>query len=247
MGVLEGKAALVTGGSRGIGAAIVRRLAADGAVVTFSYVANESAAAEVVAEVRAAGGTAFAVQADQADLSGTEELFERALEPTGSLDIVVCSAAQVMLKPIAEVTEEEYDHIFGTNVKGPYFAIKAAGRVLSDGGRIVAISSLNTALPFAGNSLYTASKGALEQVVKIAAREYGARGITVNTVSAGATDTDMFRDSNPPQVQEMLVTMTALGRVGQPADVADVVGFLAGPDGRWMTGQNLRATGGLLL
>jgi 3-oxoacyl-[acyl-carrier protein] reductase len=247
MGVLEGKAALVTGGSRGIGAAIVRRLAADGAVVTFSYVANESAAAEVVAEVKAAGGTAFAVQADQADLSGTEELFERALEPTGSLDIVVCSAAQVMLKPIAEVTEEEYDHIFGTNVKGPYFAIKAAGRVLSDGGRIVAISSLNTALPFAGNSLYTASKGALEQVVKIAAREYGARGITVNTVSAGATDTDMFRDSNPPQVQEMLVTMTALGRVGQPADVADVVGFLAGPDGRWMTGQNLRATGGLLL
>jgi 3-oxoacyl-[acyl-carrier protein] reductase len=128
MGVLEGKAALVTGGSRGIGAAIVRRLAADGAVVTFSYVANEAKAADVVAEVKAAGGTAFAVQADQADLSATEKLFERALEPTGSLDIVVCSAAQVMLRPIAEVTEEEYDQIFATNAKGPYFAIKAAGR-----------------------------------------------------------------------------------------------------------------------
>ncbi|MGW6278844.1 SDR family oxidoreductase [Kribbella sp. NPDC055071] len=247
MGVLEGKAALVTGGSRGMGAAIVRRLAADGAVVTFSYVANEAKAADVVAEVKAAGGTAFAVQADQADLSATEELFERALEPTGSLDIVVCSAAQVMLKPIADVTEEEYDHIFAINAKGPYFAIKAAGRVLSDGGRIVAISSLNTALPFAGNSLYTASKGALEQIVKIAAREYGPRGITVNTVSSGATDTDMFRDSNPPEVQQTLVAMTALGRVGQPAEVADVVAFLAGPDGRWMTGQNLRATGGLVL
>lgn len=247
MGVLDGKAALVTGGSRGIGAAIVRRLAADGAVVTFSYATSEAAAADVAAEVKAAGGEAFAVRADQADLGSTEELFDRAVEPTGTLDVFVCNAAEVMLRPIADVSEDEYDHMFATNVKGPYFAFQRAGRILPDGGRIIAISTLNTAMPAPGISLYAGSKGALEQVVKVAAREYGPRAITVNTVSPGATDTDMFQDSNPPEIQNALIAMTALGRVGTPADVADVVAFLAGPDGRWLTGQNLRAAGGLLI
>jgi 3-oxoacyl-[acyl-carrier protein] reductase len=176
MGVLDGKAALVTGGSRGIGAAIVRRLAADGAVVTFTYTSSEAAAAEVVAGVKTAGGEAIAVQADQAELSGIDGLFDQAAEPTGTLDIFVCNAAQAMVKPIADVTVDDYDQMFATNVKGPYFAIQRAGRVLPDGGRII-----------------------------------------------------------------------ALGRMGEPAEVADVVGFLAGPDARWMTGQNLLATGGMLV
>ncbi|WP_327639576.1 SDR family oxidoreductase [Kribbella sp. NBC_00482] len=247
MGVLDGKTALVTGGSRGIGAAIVRRLAADGAVVTFTYASSEAAAAEVVAEVKAAGGEAIAVQADQSDLSAIDGLFDRAAEPTGTLDIFVCNAAQAMVKPIADVTVEDYDQLFATNVKGPYFAIQRAGRVLPDGGRIVALSTLNTVMPGPGISLYAASKAALEQFVKIAAREYGPRAITVNTVSPGATDTDMFHDHNPPAVQDALVGITALGRMGEPAEVADVVAFLAGPDSRWMTGQNLRATGGMLV
>ncbi|WP_433165113.1 SDR family oxidoreductase [Kribbella sp. CA-247076] len=247
MGVLDGKAALVTGGSRGIGAAIVRRLAADGAVVTFTYVSSESAADDVVNEVKAAGGRAVAVRSDQADLAGIPELFGRAAEPTGTLDIFVCNAAEVMVKPIDSVTEDDYDRLFATNVKGPYFAIQQAARVLPDGGRIIALSTLNTAMPGPGISLYTASKGALEQFVKVAAREYGPRNITVNTVSPGATDTDMFRDSNPPEARAALVGITALGRVGEPADVADVVAFLAGPDSRWLTGQNLRASGGLLI
>ena len=247
MGVLDGKAALVTGGSRGIGAAIVRRLAADGAAVTFTYARSESAAADVVAEVKAAGGEAIAVQADQADLTGVDELFERAAEPTGALDIFVCNAAQASVKLIADVTEDDYDETFAANVKGPYFAIQRAGRILPDGGRIIAISTVNTAVPGPGISLYAASKGALEQVVKIAAREYGVRGITVNTVSPGATDTDMFHESNPPEAEAALVGITALGRLGQPAEVADVVAFLAGPDSRWLTGQNLLASGGLLI
>jgi 3-oxoacyl-[acyl-carrier protein] reductase len=132
-------------------------------------------------------------------------------------------------------------------VKGPFFAIQQAGRVLPDGGRIIALSTLNTVVPGPGASLYAASKAALEQFVKVAAREYGARGITVNTVSPGATDTDMFRDSNPPEAKARVLGITALGRVGEPADVADVVAFLAGPDSRWLTGENLRATGGLLI
>ena len=247
MGALDGKAALVTGGSRGIGAAIVRRLAADGAVVTFSYASSEAAAADVVAEVKAAGGEAIAVQADQADLTTIDDLFDRATVPTGSLDIFVCNAAQAAVKPIADVTEDDYDHLFATNVKGPYFAIQRAGRTLRDGGRIIAISTLNTAVPGPGISLYAASKGALEQFVKVAAREYGARGITANTVSPGATDTDMFHQENPPEAKDALVGITALGRMGEPAEVADVVAFLAGPDSRWLTGQNLLATGGLLI
>lgn len=247
MGVLDGKAALVTGGSRGIGAAIVRRLAADGAVVTFTYASSGSAADQVVADVKAAGGRAVAVRADQADLSAIDGVFERAAEPTGVLDIFVCNAARSMVKPIADVTVDDYDQLFATNVKGPYFAIQRAGQVLADGGRIVALSTLNTVMPGPGISLYAASKAAVEQFVKIAAREYGPRAITVNSVSPGATDTDMFHDHNPPEAEQLLVGITALGRMGEPAEVADVVGFLAGPDSRWITGQNLRATGGMLV
>ncbi|WP_432944699.1 SDR family oxidoreductase [Kribbella sp. CA-253562] len=247
MGVLDGKAALVTGGSRGIGAAIVRRLAADGAAVTFTYASSGQAADEVVAAVKDAGGRAYAVQADQADVDRLPAVFEAAAEPAGGLDILVCNAARSMVKPMADVTLDDYDEMFGTNLKGPYFAIKRAGEVLRDNGRIVTVSTLNTSFPVPGISLYAGSKGALEQVTKVAAREFGARGITANVVSPGATDTDMFRDSNPPEAADLLIGLTALGRVGVPADVADIVAFLAGPDSHWLTGQNLRATGGLML
>ncbi|GAB3813345.1 SDR family oxidoreductase [Kribbella italica] len=246
MGVLDGKAALVTGGSRGIGAAIVRRLAADGAAVTFTYASSGQAADEVVAAVKEAGGQAYAVQADQADLDALPAVFEAAAEPLGGLDILVCNAGRAMAKPMAEVTPGDFDEMFAVNLKGPYFAIKHAGEVLRDNGRIIALSTLNTKLPGPRISLYAASKGALEQVTKVAARELGGRGITVNVVSPGATDTDMFR-GNPPEAVERAAAGAALGRIGEPADVADVVAFLAGPDARWLTGQNLGATGGLLI
>ncbi|GAA0613044.1 SDR family oxidoreductase [Kribbella sandramycini] len=247
MGVLDGKAALVTGGSRGIGAAIVRRLAADGAAVTFTYNTSAAAADEVVAEVKAAGGTAIAVQADQADVAAIPELFDRAAEPIGALDIFVCNAAQAAVTPIAAVTEASYDELFATNLRGPFFAVQRAAEVLRDGGRVIAISTLNTQMPVPGVALYAGSKAALEQFMKIAAREYGARAITFNSVSPGATSTDMFHDHNPPEIQGMLVAATALGRIGEPSDVADIVAFLAGPDSRWITGQNLAAAGGLLI
>ncbi|WP_405063858.1 SDR family oxidoreductase [Kribbella sp. NBC_01505] len=247
MGVLDGKAALVTGGSRGIGKAIVRRLAADGAVVTFTYLNSESKAADVVAEVKAAGGQAIAVQSDQADVSAVPELFERAAEPTGTLDIFVCNAALATIVPIADVTESVYDELFATNLRGPFFAIQRAAEVLPDHGRVIALSTLNTAMPMPNVALYAASKAALEQFMKIAAREYGARGITFNSVSPGATETEMFHDNNPPEIQQLLISFTALARVGQPADIADVVAFLAGPDSRWLTGQNLRVGGGLIV
>ena len=247
MATLDGRAALVTGGSRGIGRAIVRRLAADGAAVVFTYVENERAADEVVAQVKTDGGEVRAVRADQADIAGLPALFAAAAEPTGGLDVLVNNAAVNLVQPIVDTDEEDFDRLIAVNAKGPFFAIREAGQVLRDGGRIISISTLNTAVPAPANALYIATKAMLEQFTAVAAREFGARGITVNCVSPGATDTDLLRSSNPPGVFEGVKAMTALGRLGEPSDIADVVAFLAGPDSRWITGQNLRVTGGLLI
>jgi len=238
-GVLDGKTAVVTGGSRGIGRAIVERLARDGATVIFGYL---SRAEDARAVEQATAGRATGVQADLAAPDGVALLFKEAEQ----LDILVNNAAASFDPiPIAEVTEQEYDRIMTVNAKSVFRAIQYAARHMRDNGRIISISSLNTVSAAPGGSLYGGSKGAVEQFGAVAAKELGARGITVNTVSPGATDTELLRSTNSPESLEMAAAMTPLGRLGQPADVADVVAFLAGPDGRWMTGQNLRAGGGL--
>ena len=243
-GVLAGKAAVVTGGSRGIGRAIVLRLVADGASVVFSFGSNQQAADEVVA---AGQGRVHAVRADQGDPADQERLFAVAAERLGGLDILVNNAAVSPPTPILDVTPDDYDRVMGVNARGPFFAIQHAGRVLRDGGRIINISTINTALPPPGGALYAASKAALELFSGVAAIEFGPRGITVNSVSPGATDTDLLRESNPGQTFESVIGLTSLGRLGAPADIANVVAFLAGPDSAWITGQNIRATGGLYL
>jgi len=244
--VPSGRTALVTGGSRGIGRAIVERFARDGAQVVFTYLRNKAAADEVVEATASLEGSIGHVQADLANVEDVRRVFAEAEDRLGGLDIVVNNAAVVVSRiPFAEMSEETYDHVMGSNAKGTFFAVREAARRLRDGGRLVNISSLNTALPMPGLALYCASKAAVEQFTAVAAKELGPRGITVNTVSPGATDTDMLRGENPPEVLDMLAGMSPLGRIGQPADVADVVAFLAGPDGRWITGQNLRATGGI--
>ena len=239
---LTGKTALVTGGSRGIGRAIVRRLAADGARVVFTYhsASSSEAADALVAEL----GNAVAVRCDQADPATLPAVFDPVRD---GLDILVNNAAVSFRRPIAELTEEDYDRVMTINAKFPLLTIREATGLLPDGGRIVNVSSLNTALPGPGLALYCASKAALEQFTAVAARELGPRGITVNTVSPGATDTEMLRAANPPEALERTAALTALGRLGRPDDIAAVVAFLAGPDAAWLTGQNLRATGGLLL
>ncbi|MCW2915669.1 MAG: 3-ketoacyl-ACP reductase [Actinomycetia bacterium] len=244
MATLDGKRAVVTGGSRGIGRAIVQRLARDGASVVFSYHQNEAAADEVVREAK---GEVFAVRADQGRTADLKRLFEEADQRLGGLDILVNNAAINPTAGILDVTEDDYDRVMAVNTKGPFFAVQHAAKRLGDGGRIINISTLNTALPAPGVALYSASKAALEQFTAVAARELGSRGITVNCVSPGATDTDSLRATNPPEAIEQTVAFTALQRLGQPADIANVVAFLAGPDAQWITGQNLRATGGLLI
>ena len=246
MGTLDGQGALVTGGSRGIGRAIVKRLAADGAAVVFSYRQNETAAAEVVREVTEDGGRAFAVRADQGSLDDLRRLAGQADEHLDGLDIVVINAAGGLPGRIDTVTEDAYDRFMAVHAKGPFFLIQHAGRVLRDGGRIIAISTVNTRLHPPGGALYTGAKGALENFTKVAAIEFGRRGITANVVSPGATDTELLREANPGETFEDDMAQTALRRLGQPEDIAAVVAFLAGPDSGWISGQNLAADGGLL-
>jgi 3-oxoacyl-[acyl-carrier protein] reductase len=189
-------------------------------------------------------GTCWPSQADHEDVASLDALFEPVAD---GLDILVNNAAINHMVPVAEITAADFDRVMTVNTKVPLLAMGRAATLMRDGGRIINISTLNTALPVPANTLYSASKAALEQCTAIAAREFGARGITVNTISPGTTETDMLRATNPPEALEMNITYTALGRLGQPSDIADVVAFLAGPDARWITGQNIRATGGLLL
>jgi 3-oxoacyl-[acyl-carrier protein] reductase len=244
MGQLDGKGAIVTGGSRGIGRAIVARLAADGATVVFSYVKDEAAAREVADETGA-----FAVRADQGSLADLNHLFEQAdahLKATG-LHVVVCNAGDSISMGFAEVTEEAYDRHMAVNAKGPFFLIQHAGRALSDGGRIIAISTVNTRIHPPKAALHTGGKGAVEHFIKVAALSYGGRGITANIISPGATDTDGLRASNPPGATFAdTIGWTALGRLGRPEDIASAVAMLAGPDGAWITGQNIAVDGGIL-
>ena len=246
MGILDGRGALVTGGSRGIGRAIVKRLAADGATVVFSYLRNEAAAQAVVREVGEAGGRASAVRADQGRLDDLRRLAGQADERLDGLDIVVINAAGGLPGVIHSVTEEVYDRFMAVHAKGPFFLIQHAGRALRDGGRIITVSTINTRLHPPGGALYTGAKGALENFTKVAALEFGRRRITANIVSPGTTDTELLREANPGDTFEDDIAHTALRRLGQPADIAAVVAFLAGPDSGWISGQNLAADGGLL-
>ncbi|MEE1827872.1 SDR family oxidoreductase [Streptomyces sp. BE20] len=245
--VLAGKAAVVTGGSRGIGRAVVERLTADGADVVFAYAGNEAAAAEVVRTVRANGsGRAHAVRVDLGEPDGAERLMTEAEEHLGGLDILVNNAALTFTRAtLAETDPADFDAVLAVSARAVFLTLRYAARRMRDNGRIVNISSLNTRRPTDGIAAYLAGKGALEQLTAAAALELGPRGITANTVSPGPVETDLLRAVNPPHALEVVAGLTPLRRLGQPSDIADVVAFLAGPDGRWVSGQNLGATGGL--
>ncbi|MFI6478916.1 SDR family oxidoreductase [Nonomuraea sp. NPDC050663] len=242
MGTLSGKHAVVTGGSRGIGRAIVERLCAEGAEVVFTYLRNEEAAAEV------AGRTgARAVRIDLGRRADVDLMFAEARKRLGHLDILVNNAAMNDTGVVSEYAEELYDQMMATNTKAVFLAMQWAARNMREGGRIVNISTLNTDLPAPGTAVYAAGKAAIEQFARVLAREVGPRGITVNSVSPGAVDTELLHSTNTPEALAQVEAFTALRRIGQPDDIAGVVAFLAGPDGRWITGQTIRATGGMLI
>jgi 3-oxoacyl-[acyl-carrier protein] reductase len=237
---LNGKTALVTGGSRGIGRAVVQRLAGEGATVVFTFNEHRSAAEELADRLDGA----VAVRADQADVGSLDAMFEPVRD---GFDILVNNAAINPRLALAEITAAEFDRVMTVNAKLPLLAMGRAAALLRDNGRIINVSTLSTVLPAPGHALYSASKAALEQCTAVAARELGGRGITVNSVSPGATDTDMLRAVNAPEALAQTAALTALQRLGRPDDIAAVIAFLAGPDAQWITGQNIRVTGGLLL
>lgn len=244
-GKLDGKVALVTGSSRGIGRAIAERLSSDGASVVVNYAGSADNASEVVATIESKGGKAIAVQADVSKTTDIHRLFEQTLEHFGKVDILVNNAGTAFYKPIAQVTEQEFDKIFAINVKGTFFACQQATQHLTDGGRIINISTTVTTLMLPTYGAYAATKGAVEQITRVLAKELGIRGITVNTISPGPTDTELFSAEKTEEQKNRFAQMAALGRLGEVQDIADVVAFLASEDARWITGQNIRVNGGV--
>jgi 3-oxoacyl-[acyl-carrier protein] reductase len=243
---LQGKVAIVTGASRGIGRAIALRLSRDGAGVVVNYAGSEQHAREAVAEIEKAGGQAFAVQADVSKAAEVAKLFDAAFQRFGRLDILVNNAGIILYKPVADTTEEEFDRLMAVNVKGTFLCCQQAARRMADGGRIINLSSSTTALMMPKYGAYVASKGAVEQLTHILARELGPRGITVNAVSPGPTDTELFSQGKTAEEKQRIAQMASLGRLGVPEDIADVVALLCADDARWITGQNVRANGGTI-
>jgi 3-oxoacyl-[acyl-carrier protein] reductase len=243
---LMGKVALVTGAARGIGRAIALRLAHDGAAVVVNYAGSATQAQETVGVVEQRGGKAVPVLADVSKVGDVRRLFDACFEKFGRLDVLVNNAGVMFTKPVTEVGEEEFDRLFAVNVKGAFFCCQEAARRMADGGRIINLSSSTTALMLPGYAAYVATKGAVEQFSHVLAKELGPKGITVNVVSPGPVDTELFGQGKTEEQKQQFARAAALGRLGQPEDIADVVAMLAGENARWVTGQNVRANGGLI-
>jgi 3-oxoacyl-[acyl-carrier protein] reductase len=238
------RVALVTGGSRGIGRAVVGRLAADGFKVVVGYAGNAAAAEAVVAE--AGSDNAFAVQADVADEAAVSAMFDAAAERFGGVDVVVHAAGRMTVRPLADFDLAVLDEELRVNVRGTFVVAQQALRRLRDGGALITFSSSVVGLAFPGYSVYAGSKGAVEAMTLVLARELRGRDITVNAVAPGPTATDLFLDGKDQETIDRLASQPPLQRLGTPEDIAGVVAFLAGPDGRWVNGQVLRANGGVI-
>ncbi len=240
---LQGKAALVTGGSRGIGAAIARRLAADGAAVAITYSTSKAKADAIVDAIRTGGGKAFAFAADAADAAALTNAVGAAAKALGGLDVLVNNAGVAHFAPIDTFSLDEYDRLMAVNARAVFVASKAAVPLLHEGGRIVAIGSVNAdRMPVVGGAVYAMSKAAVAGLTRGLARDLGSRGITVNAVQPGPVGTDM----NPPEgaFADRLRAMLALARYGRPEEIASLVAWLAGPESAFMTGACLTIDGG---
>ncbi|WP_017537551.1 SDR family oxidoreductase [Nocardiopsis halophila] len=243
---------MVTGGSRGIGRAVVERLAARGYLVAFCYARDGRAAGEVERVVAAGGGCALGVRADVSRGGDVERLFAEAEAffsgrgAPGRLDVVVANAGLAFHAPLAETSGEDFDRVMAVNAKGVLFALREAVRRMGTGGRVVAVTSATTFWPGRGEAAYAASKAAVDLLGRVASRELGPRGITVNCVAPGATDTDLLRGAVGEEGRGAVAALTPLGRLGGPGDVADAVVLLAEGRAGWLTGQTVRADGGLV-
>ncbi|KZS46435.1 3-ketoacyl-ACP reductase [Paenibacillus glucanolyticus] len=243
---LIGKVAIVTGASRGIGREIAIALAENGAKVVINYANSPAKAEEVVSSIKLRGGEAVAIQADISQVAEIEMLFRQTLEVYGGMDILVNNAGIMTTKPIASMTEEDFDKQFAINVKGTYFAIQQAFQHMNSGGRIINFSTSVAGQMFPSYSVYAGTKGAVEQFTRQLAKEFGPKGITINAVAPGPIHTELFMEGKSEEQIAGIVNMNAFGRLGEPDDVAGVALFLAGEESKWITGQTLRVNGGFV-
>ena len=240
--------AIVTGASRGIGAAIALRLASDGYAVVVNYAANAAEADKVVAAIAADGGSAIAIQADVADSAAVRGLFDEAIARLGGVDVLVNNAGIMppALPHLADTDDQTFDRLVSVNLKGSFNTMREATVKLKPGGRIVNFSTSVIGLALPGYAVYAATKGAIEVMTNILAKELRGRNITVNAVAPGPTATALFLDGKAPELIERMSKMAPLERLGQPEDIANTVAMLVGQDAGWVNGQTLRANGGLV-
>jgi 3-oxoacyl-[acyl-carrier protein] reductase len=240
------RVAVVTGGSRGIGAAVATRLAADGFAVVVGYAGNADAAQDVVRRIEASGGTALAAAADVADEAAVAAVFARAVDELGGVDVVVNSAGRMDLATVADLDLDALDRMHRTNIRGFFVVAQQAARHLRSGGAFVGLSTSVVGTQLPTYAAYTASKGAVEAATLILARELRGRDVTANAVAPGPTATELFLTGKSDEQVAALAAVPPLERLGQPEDIAEVVAFLASPAGHWVNGQVVRANGGMV-
>lgn len=240
------RGAIVTGGSRGIGAAIAKRLARDGFAVTVNYGHDGAAADAVIGEIGSAGGRAIAVQADLGDATGMRTLFDATERAFGGVDVLVNNAGTMPLSAIADADDDFFNRVVALNLGGVFRGMREAARRMRDGGRIISFSSSVVGLYQPTYGVYAATKAGVEALTHILAKELGPRKISVNAVAPGPVETGLFTKGKSDEQIGAIARMNPFGRIGQPDDIASVVSFLAGPDGGWVNGQTIRANGGVI-
>ncbi|AXA39610.1 SDR family oxidoreductase [Rhizobium leguminosarum] len=242
----NGKVALVTGASRGIGAAVARRLAKDGFTVVINYSGNAAPAEELVQEIEQAGGKALTAKADVSDAEAVRRMFDAAEAAFGGVDVLINNAGIMMLSSLAEADDANFDRQIGVNLKGTFNTLREAAKRLRDDGRVVNFSTSVVGLKLETYGVYAATKAAVETLTAIMAKEMRGRNITVNAIAPGPVATDLFLNGKSDELIARMAKMNPLERLGTPEDIAAAVAFLAGPDGGWINGQTLRANGGVI-
>jgi 3-oxoacyl-[acyl-carrier protein] reductase len=241
---LQNKVAIITGASKGIGAHIAKTLARASAKVVVNYASSQASADRMVAEIRASGGEAVAVRADVSKTSEVKALFDATIAKFGKVDLLINNAGIAIYKTLKDTTDDDFDRIFDINVRGVFLTLREAATRLENGGRIVNLSSSVTRLMMPAYGSYSATKAAVEQMTRVFAKEVGQRGITVNSLSPGPTNTELFTAGKTEETIKRLAAMAALGRIGEPEDIARVVLFLVSDEAAWVTAQNVGVNGG---
>lgn len=245
MNTLQNKVILVTGASRGIGATIAQQLATAGAKLIINYAGGKEAAEQVVADIHQQGGEAIAIQADVSKAAEVKNLFDAAIAHYGRIDVLVNNAGIMITKLLKDTTDEDFTRQFDINVRGTFNTLREAATKLADNGSIINFSTSVNRIMLPTYSTYVATKAAVEQLTRVFSKEVGARGINVNSVSPGPTNTELFTKGKPQEVIDRLAALSPFNRIGEPDDIAKIVLFLASDDAKWINAQNIGSNGGM--